>query len=166
MYQSNRSINIQIFVQMPPSLGQKAVQMPPPLGKFPDYCFNFSVASVMLPRLCKLKRFIRQHMFIYYRYKSFLNTFKYRTQLVQAFGFQPIHNEYAIFSIKVCLRHDLSTHAQSARLITGNQGWRSNSPPPPPLSGNQIHSLPGRKRHQMFKLPLDWYITCTQNFLF
>ena len=54
MYQSNRSFNIparqppghlkfwKIFVQIPPSLGRKAVQMPPPSGKLPDYCFNFS----------------------------------------------------------------------------------------------------------------------------
>ena len=35
------------FVQMPPSLGRKAVQMPPPPGKLPDYCFNFSVASII-----------------------------------------------------------------------------------------------------------------------
>ena len=53
-----------------------------------------------------------------------LNTFKYRTKLVQAFGFQPICHEYAIFSfefIKVCLRclcHDLSTHMESAQLVT------------------------------------------------
>ena len=50
-------------------------------------------------------------------YKSFLNTFKYGTKLVQAFGFQPFRHEYTIFSfefIKVCLRrlrHDLSTHS-------------------------------------------------------
>ena len=37
-----------IFVQIPPSPGRKAVQMPPP-----DYCFNFSVASIMLDlKLC------------------------------------------------------------------------------------------------------------------
>ena len=36
------------FVQIPPSPDRKAVQMPPPLGKLPDYCFNFSVASIML----------------------------------------------------------------------------------------------------------------------
>ena len=71
-----------VIVQIPPSLGQKAVQMPPPPGKLPDYCFNFSVASIMLLRLCMLTWFIRQHIFIYYRYKSFLNTFKYGTQLV------------------------------------------------------------------------------------
>ena len=52
---------------------------------------------------------------MYYKYKSFLYTFKYGTQLVQAFGFQPIRHKYAIFSfefIKVWrlhrLRHDLS----------------------------------------------------------
>ena len=94
MYQSIRSFNIppgqppghlnfwKIFVQIPPSPGRKAVQMPPPLGKFPDYCFNFSVASVMFPKLRMLTWFIRQHIFIYYRYKSFLNTFKYGTKLV------------------------------------------------------------------------------------
>ena len=41
-----------IFVQIPPSPGRKAVQMPPPPGELPDYCFNFSVASIMLLKLC------------------------------------------------------------------------------------------------------------------
>ena len=40
------------FVQIPPSLGRKAVQMPPPLGILPDYRFNFSVVSIMLLKLC------------------------------------------------------------------------------------------------------------------
>ena len=57
-----------IFAQMPPSLGRKAVQMPQ-LGKLPDYCFNFSVASIMLLRLCMLTWFIRQHLFNCYTYK-------------------------------------------------------------------------------------------------
>ena len=35
-----------IFVQIIPSPGRKAVQMPPSLGKLPDYCFGFSVASI------------------------------------------------------------------------------------------------------------------------
>ena len=34
------------------SPGRKAVQMPPHLGKLPDYCFNFSVVSIVLLRLC------------------------------------------------------------------------------------------------------------------
>ena len=70
------------FVQIPPSPGRKAVQMPQSPGKLPDYCFNFSVASIMLLKLYMLAWFIRQHMFTYYRYKSFVNTFKYGTQLV------------------------------------------------------------------------------------
>ena len=40
------------FWKIPPSLGRKAVQMPPPLGILPDYCFNFSVVSIMLLVLC------------------------------------------------------------------------------------------------------------------
>ena len=46
-----------------------------------------------------------------------LNIFIYETKLVYAFGF----HESAIFSleyIKVCLRHDLSTLMESARLVT------------------------------------------------
>ena len=45
------------------------------------------------------------------------NIFIYKTKLVYTFGF----HESAIFSliyIKVCLRHDLSTHVESARLVT------------------------------------------------
>ena len=71
MYQSIRSFNIlghlnfwKIFVQIPPSSGRKAVQNcpigspfqvinnAPTPGNLPDYCFNFSVASVMLLKLC------------------------------------------------------------------------------------------------------------------
>ena len=54
------------------------------------------------------------------KYKLSLNTFKYGTKLVQAFGFQPLRHEHAIFSfefIKVCLRR-----------------------------ADQISSLPGRKK--------------------
>ena len=47
----------------PPSLGQKDVQishhnsisgdhMPLPSGKLSDYCFNFSVTSIMVLKLC------------------------------------------------------------------------------------------------------------------
>ena len=62
-----------VIVQIPPSLGQKAVQMPPPPGKLPDYCFNFSVASIMLLiRLCMLLNmvYLATHFYIL----SFLNT--------------------------------------------------------------------------------------------
>ena len=41
-----------LLFKFPPSPGRKAVQMPPPAGKLPDYCFNFSVASFMLLKLC------------------------------------------------------------------------------------------------------------------
>ena len=64
MYQPTRSFNIppgqppgafeflENFWKIPPSPGRKAVQMPPPPGKSPDYCFNFSVASITLLKLC------------------------------------------------------------------------------------------------------------------
>ena len=50
-------------------------------------------------------------------YKWFLNTFKYRAKLVQAFAFQPVCHESGIFCferIKACLHHDLSRHMESA----------------------------------------------------
>ena len=75
-------------------------------------------------------------------YKSSLNTFKYGTKLVKAFGFQPVRQEYAIFSfefIKICLRR--------LREISATRAQRSNSPPP--MSGDQMPSLLGRKRRQM-----------------
>ena len=40
------------FCSNSPLTGPKAVQMPPPPGKSPDYCFNFSVASIMPLKLC------------------------------------------------------------------------------------------------------------------
>ena len=112
------------FCLNPPSPGRKAVQMHPSPRKFPDYFFNFSLASIVLLRLCMLTWFIRLHIFIYCKDKSFSITFKYGTQLVWAFGFQPVHHMYAIFSfefIKICLRslcHDLSAHVESARFVT------------------------------------------------
>ena len=45
------------------------------------------------------------------------NIFVYKTKLVYAFGF----HKSTIFSleyIKVCLRHDLSTHMESVQLVT------------------------------------------------
>ena len=42
---------------------------------------------------------------------------------------------------------NLSTHVESGRLVTWNRGLRSNSPPH--MSGDQMPSLPGRKRPQM-----------------
>ena len=51
-------------------------------------------------------------------YKWFLNTFTYRTKLVQAFAFQPLRHESGIFRfecIKACLCHDLSSQVESAR---------------------------------------------------
>ena len=90
MYQSNRSFNIppghlnfwKIFVQIPPSLGRKAVQMPPPLGILPDYCFNFSVVSIMRLKLSMKTWFIGEHIFIYYKYRLFINIFKHGAQLL------------------------------------------------------------------------------------
>ena len=68
MYRSNRSLNIpprqspgplnfwKIFVQIPPSRGQKAVQMPHyrsiPDDQIPPTPGKFSVASIMLRKLC------------------------------------------------------------------------------------------------------------------
>ena len=72
MYQSNQSFYIppekppghfifwKIFVQIPISLGRKAVQMPPPSGKLPRHPY--------MPRAIFSKII---------KYKSALNTFKY-----------------------------------------------------------------------------------------
>ena len=38
--------------QMPIILSISGDQMPPPPGKSPDYCFNFSVASIVRLKLC------------------------------------------------------------------------------------------------------------------
>ena len=78
MYQSNRSLNIpranpqafeflENFCSNPPHWAAKLFKCPIP-GKLPDYCFNIFVASIMLLKLCMLTWFIRQHVFIYYRY--------------------------------------------------------------------------------------------------
>ena len=74
------------------------------IGVYSDRC-------IMLRKLCQ-----RQ-------YKWFLNTFKYRAKLVQAFAFQLVRQESGIFRfqcMKACLRHDLSCHVESARLVTAS----------------------------------------------
>ena len=55
---------------------------------FSNWNFRFSRVNGKYPW------FIGQHIFIYYKYKSFLNTFKH---LVWAFGFQLICHKYAKF---------------------------------------------------------------------
>ena len=50
------------FCSNSPLTGPKSCSNAPPPGKLPDYCFNFSVASIMLLRRCML----------YDGYKSFL----------------------------------------------------------------------------------------------
>ena len=74
-----------IFVQIP-GTGPKSCSNSPIPGE------NYQITVLTF------QWFIRQHMFVYYRYKSFLNTFKYGTQLVYTFRFQPIRHEYAIFT--------------------------------------------------------------------
>ena len=88
------------------------------------------------------------HLFhkIKIKYKSSLNTFKYGTKLVQAFGVQPLCHEYAIVSfefIKVYLRRlwEIS--------VTRNIKSRLAIKFPTPMSGDQMPSLPGEKRCQM-----------------
>ena len=47
-------------------------------------------------------------------------------KLVQAFAFQPVRHESGIFRfecMKVCLRHDLSRHVESARARTRNYNF-------------------------------------------
>ena len=100
-------------------------------------------------------------LFINYKHKSFLNTFKYGTQLVKAFGFQPNRLKYAIFSfefIKVWrLRHGLTRNMTSRLAIkfpTPYEEW-SNSLPPGQGKASNARSMPGG----MLKLRFDWYIT-------
>ena len=65
-----------------------------------------------------------------------------------AFGF----HESTIFSleyIKVCLHHDLATHVESDVSATRNMKSRLEFKFPTPMSGDQIPSLPGRKKRQM-----------------
>ena len=79
------------------------------------------------------------------------------------FGF----HESAIFSleyIKVCLCHDLSTHVESARLLTLKSRlelkfptpyeWRSNSFPPGQEKASNSRGMPGG----MLKRRFHWYI--------
>ena len=83
MYQSYRSFNIPPGNPRAFEFLKKFVQIPPSPRRKADYCFNFSVASIMLLKLCMSTSFIRQHIFTYYKYyKSVLNTLKYGAQLV------------------------------------------------------------------------------------
>ena len=84
MYQSNQSLNTPRATFRELEFLENLCSNAPPPGKLPDFCFNFSVATIMLLKLCMLTWFIRQHIFIYYRYtsKSFLNTFIRNTACV------------------------------------------------------------------------------------
>ena len=79
MYQSNRSLNIppsnprafeflENFCSYPPSWGRKAVQMPHyrfiPGDQMPPPLGNFSVASIMLRKLCMQTWSNRQHSYM------------------------------------------------------------------------------------------------------
>ena len=98
MYQSNQSFHnpprggwfprafefLENFCSNSTLPGPKAVQMSPPSGKLPDYCFNFSQASIMLLKLCMCKHGLLDNILTCHeilrirdKYKSFLNTFKY-----------------------------------------------------------------------------------------
>ena len=76
---------------------------------------SFSIQVLYQLRKCQLKIEITSVIF------SNGSWFKYRAKLVQAFAFQPVRQESDIFRfecIKACLRHDLSRHVESARLVT------------------------------------------------
>ena len=97
------------------------------------------------------------------KYKSSLDTFKYGTKLVYAFGFQPLRHEYAIFSfefIKDCLcrlRENSATRNIKSRLAiklsTPYECW-SNALPPGQEKASNARGIPGG----MLKLQFDWYI--------
>ena len=100
MYQSNQSFYIppspqpgnprafeflENFCSNSPLTGPKSCSNAPPPGKVPDYCFNFSVASVVAYCFwnCACKDCLLDNTYLYIiKYKSFWNTFKYETQLV------------------------------------------------------------------------------------
>ena len=126
MYQSNRSLNMppghlnfwKIFVQISPSWGRKAVQMPhyycyrsisgdqmsPPPG-------NFSVASIVLRKLCRWTWFNRQHSYMSKIIQMVLEYLQIQSKACASLWFSASPHESDIFSfecIKACLRHDLS----------------------------------------------------------
>ena len=160
MYLSNRSFNIppgqppghlnfwKIFGKFPPHRAEKLFKCPPSRENY-----QITVLTFQKLLLCFWTWFIRQHIFIYYKDKSFLNTFKYGKQLVYTFGFQPIrHNMPSIFSfefIKVWslrrLRHDLSRNMTSRPAIKfpTPYEWWSNSLPPGQERVSNSRGMPG-----------------------
>ena len=124
MYQSRRSLNIppratplEFCFQIPPFQGENLFKRPI-IGQFqvikcphPGKLFSS----------CLCKHGLIDNPLTCQRWcKWFLNTFKYRAKLVQAFAFQPVRRESGIFRfecIKACLRHrhDLSRLVESER---------------------------------------------------
>ena len=92
MYQSNRSFNTprpsgqppgrlnfwKFLFKFPPHRAEKLFKCPHPRENYQITVLTL-VASIMHLKLCRLTWFIRRHIFIYYKHKSFLNTFKYGT---------------------------------------------------------------------------------------
>ena len=86
---------------------------------------------------------------------------------------------------EACLRHDLSPHVESARLVTWIRDWQSNSPPPmssdqmlapgktklikfPPFRAGKDIKYPGYAggggSGGVLKLQFDWYLKHDNNF--
>ena len=107
-----------------------------------------------------------------------------KKKLVQAFAFQPVRHESAIFHfecIKACLRNDLSCHVEStwrnmksklAIKFPTPYGWWSNDSPRgrlsssnslPPIPGSNRRQMPGVWGRGMFKLGCDWGIMYQSN---
>ena len=119
MYHSNQSLNIspgnplafeflENFCSNSPSGGQKAVQMPhhrsipsdqmpPTPGKhFSSFHYAPEAADVNIVQWITL-------LHAKGNINWFLNTFKYRAKLVQAFAFQPVQQESGIFRFE-CIK--------------------------------------------------------------
>ena len=132
MYQSNRTLNIppgqppghlnflKIFIQIPSSRGRNVQmphyrsipgdQMPPPPG-------NFSVASVMLGKLCNENMDYRQHSYMPKIIQMVLEYLQIESKACASLCFSASLPQIGYLSlwIKACLRHDLSRHVESAR---------------------------------------------------
>ena len=192
MYQSNRSLNIppraapghlnfwKIFGKFPPHRAEKRFKCP---HSRENYHITVSTFQYLLLWFwsCAYKYGFLDNTYLYIininRSLTLSNTehslyrplvFNQSATNTQSF---PLNSSKFDVSALSAVSTMIYQSTWTARLEIWNRGYRSNSPPP--MSGNQIPSLPGRKRRQMpgvcpgggmLRLRFHWYINFSNPF--
>ena len=135
-----------IIVQIPPSAGRKAVQMPPPSCAFGVGARAYFPNSGWWSSLKNYCLYCKDSFNIYIltgnRFQTPSNT---EQSLCRPLVFNQSATNMHFFLLNSSKL--VSAYVESVQLVTWHRGYWSNSPPP--VSGDQMPSLLGRKRHPM-----------------